>query len=175
MKVKWWAYPSQPIYAILCLRSWSCWAKGMWSKRVQYQKECFAWKSEMSKIFRTWGRIDEIRYLGSPCRKRWVFPLVYADQGQLTCETHRLGSTVARPKLKGIDGGLFVWVVCGESHMYCNEGIHFYTCSVVVGPTLLICSMIYGSTGAIHFYQLAKILTGYELTGAWSSGTLGKR
>lgn len=35
-----------------------------------------------------------------------------------------------------------------------------------------ICSMIYGSTGATHFDQLAKILTGYEqlTTGARSSG-----
>nr|UFH78302.1 NADH dehydrogenase subunit 2 [Chlorophytum comosum] len=32
------------------------------------------------------------------------------------------------------------------------------------------CSMIYGSTGATHFDQLAKILTGYEITGARSSG-----
>nr|AUT19996.1 NADH dehydrogenase subunit 2 [Oryza coarctata] len=32
------------------------------------------------------------------------------------------------------------------------------------------CSMIYGSTGATHFDQLAKILTGYEITGAQSSG-----
>lgn len=30
--------------------------------------------------------------------------------------------------------------------------------------------MIYGSTGATHFDQLAKILTGYEITGARSSG-----
>ncbi|KAF4348299.1 hypothetical protein F8388_020604 (mitochondrion) [Cannabis sativa] len=42
--------------------------------------------------------------------------------------------------------------------------------SVVVGPTHPICSMIYGSTGATHFDQLAKILTGYEITGARSSG-----
>jgi len=32
--------------------------------------------------------------------------------------------------------------------------------------------MIYGSTGATHFDQLAKILTGYEITGAPSSGIL---
>nr|QMS45300.1 NADH dehydrogenase subunit 2 [Burmannia itoana] len=37
---------------------------------------------------------------------------------------------------------------------------------------LLFCSMIYGSTGATHFDQLAKILTGYEITGARSSGIL---
>ncbi|CAK8575661.1 unnamed protein product [Lathyrus sativus] len=30
--------------------------------------------------------------------------------------------------------------------------------------------MIYGSTGATHFDQLAMILTGYEITGARSSG-----
>ncbi|KAL1333232.1 hypothetical protein AAHE18_11G084600 [Arachis hypogaea] len=30
--------------------------------------------------------------------------------------------------------------------------------------------MIYGSTGATHFDQLANILTGYEITGAQSSG-----
>nr|QMS45304.1 NADH dehydrogenase subunit 2 [Geosiris aphylla] len=35
---------------------------------------------------------------------------------------------------------------------------------------LLFCSMIYGSTGATHFDQLAKIFTGYEITGARSSG-----
>nr|QMS45293.1 NADH dehydrogenase subunit 2 [Apteria aphylla] len=37
---------------------------------------------------------------------------------------------------------------------------------------LLFCSMIYGSTGATNFDQLAKILTGYEITGALSSGIL---
>nr|QKI32005.1 ATPase subunit 9 [Ombrophytum subterraneum] len=31
----------------------------MRSKRVQDRKECVAWKSEMSKILRTRGRIDE--------------------------------------------------------------------------------------------------------------------
>nr|QGW55211.1 NADH dehydrogenase subunit 2 [Nicotiana tabacum]QGW55276.1 NADH dehydrogenase subunit 2 [Nicotiana tabacum] len=35
---------------------------------------------------------------------------------------------------------------------------------------VIACSMIYGSTGATHFDQLAKILTGYEITGARSSG-----
>ncbi|KAD0319323.1 hypothetical protein E3N88_44458 [Mikania micrantha] len=60
--------------------------------------------------------------------------------------------------------------VCGESRTYGNEGVRVYTCSVVVGPTHPICSMIYGSTGATHFDQLAKILTGYEITGARSSG-----
>uniref|UniRef100_UPI0030E5E0F7 NADH dehydrogenase subunit 2 n=1 Tax=Aechmea fasciata TaxID=326768 RepID=UPI0030E5E0F7 len=38
------------------------------------------------------------------------------------------------------------------------------------GILLFGCSMIYGSTGATHFDQLAKILTGYEITGAPSSG-----
>lgn len=38
------------------------------------------------------------------------------------------------------------------------------------GIFLFGCSMIYGSTGATHFDQLAKILTGYEITGARSSG-----
>nr|YP_009532255.1 NADH dehydrogenase subunit 2 [Chrysanthemum boreale]YP_010745470.1 NADH dehydrogenase subunit 2 [Chrysanthemum x morifolium]AYA29366.1 NADH dehydrogenase subunit 2 [Chrysanthemum boreale]WEU53264.1 NADH dehydrogenase subunit 2 [Chrysanthemum x morifolium] len=38
------------------------------------------------------------------------------------------------------------------------------------GILLFGCSMIYGSTGATHFDQLAKILTGYEITGARSSG-----
>ena len=33
-----------------------------------------------------------------------------------------------------------------------------------------ICSMIYGSTGATHVDQLSKILTGYEIIGAQSSG-----
>lgn len=51
-----------------------------------------------------------------------------------------------------------------------RRGVRVYTCSVVVGPTHPICSMIYGSTGATHFDQLAKILTGYEITGAPSSG-----
>ena len=51
-----------------------------------------------------------------------------------------------------------------------RRGVRVYTCSVVVGPTHPICSMIYGSTGATHFDQLAKILTGYEITGARSSG-----
>ena len=51
------------------------------------------------------------------------------------------------------------------------RGVRVYTCSVVVGPTHPICSMIYGSTGATHFDQLAKILTGYEITSAQSSGT----
>jgi NADH-ubiquinone oxidoreductase chain 2 len=48
------------------------------------------------------------------------------------------------------------------------RGVRVYTCSVVVGSTHPICSMIYGSTKATHFDQLAKILTGYE--GARSSG-----
>lgn len=51
-----------------------------------------------------------------------------------------------------------------------TRGVRVYTCSVVVGPTHPICSMIYGSTGATHFDQLAKILTGYEITGVRSSG-----
>nr|BCT43321.1 NADH dehydrogenase subunit 2 [Musella lasiocarpa] len=38
------------------------------------------------------------------------------------------------------------------------------------GILLFGCSMIYGSTGATHFDQLAKIFTGYEITGAPSSG-----
>jgi len=50
-----------------------------------------------------------------------------------------------------------------------TRGVRVYTCSVV-GPTHPICSMIYGSTGATHFDQLAKIFTGYEITGARSSG-----
>lgn len=59
--------------------------------------------------------------------------------------------------------------VCGESRTYGNEGgSRLYV--VVWGPTYPICSMIYGSTGATHFDQLAKILTGYEITGARSSG-----
>lgn len=53
-----------------------------------------------------------------------------------------------------------------------TRGVRVYTCSVVVGPTHPLCSMIYGSTGATHFDQLAKILTGYEITGARSSGIL---
>ncbi|XP_055836192.1 uncharacterized protein LOC129904644 [Solanum dulcamara] len=51
-----------------------------------------------------------------------------------------------------------------------TRGVRIYTCSVVLRPTHPICSMIYGSTGATHFDQLAKILTGYEITGARSSG-----
>ena len=55
---------------------------------------------------KAWGA-NGIRYPGSPCRKRWVFALGLRGSGaQLTRETLRLGSTVARPKLKGIDGGL---------------------------------------------------------------------
>lgn len=69
-----------------------------------------------------------------------------------------------------MDLGVFVRAICGESRSYGNEGVCVYTCSVVVGPTHPICSMIYGSTGATHFDQLAKILTGYEITGARSSG-----
>ena len=71
-----------------------------------------------------------------------------------------------------MDLGVFVRAVCGESRTYGNEGgsLLVYTCSVVVGPTHPICSMIYGSTGATHFDQLAKIFTGYEITGARSSG-----
>lgn len=57
--------------------------------------------------------------------------------------------------------------VCGESRTYGNEG---GSRLLVLGPTHPICSMIYGSTGATHFDQLAKILTGYEITGARSSG-----
>nr|UIF91913.1 NADH dehydrogenase subunit 2 [Crocus sativus] len=38
------------------------------------------------------------------------------------------------------------------------------------GILLFGCDMIYGSTGATHFDQLAKIFTGYEITGARSSG-----
>ena len=61
--------------------------------------------------------------------------------------------------------------VCGESRTYGNEGgSRLYVFSVVFGPTHPICSMIYGSIGATHFDQLAKILTGYEITGARSSG-----
>nr|QUV77422.1 NADH dehydrogenase subunit 2 [Dolichandrone spathacea] len=59
-----------------------------------------------------------------------------------------------------MDLGVFVRAVCGENRTYGNEG----------GSRLYICSMIYGSTGATHFDQLAKILTGYEITGARSSG-----
>ncbi|KAM1233470.1 hypothetical protein ACFX2J_003169 [Malus domestica] len=69
-----------------------------------------------------------------------------------------------------MDLGVFVRAVRGESHTYDNKGVRVYTCSVVVGPTHPIYSMIYGSTGATHFDQLAKILTGYEITGARSSG-----
>ncbi|KAJ6822530.1 NADH dehydrogenase subunit 2 [Iris pallida] len=57
-----------------------------------------------------------------------------------------------------MDDGVFVRAVCGESRTYSsNEGVHVYTCSMVVGPTHPICSMIYGSTGATHLDQLAKI------------------
>ena len=66
-----------------------------------------------------------------------------------------------------MDDRVFVRAVCGESRTYGNEGGSLL---YVVGPTHPICSMIYGSTGATHFDQLAKILTGYEITGARSSG-----
>ena len=69
-------------------------------------------KSEGSSLgpYRRWGAkawgANRIRYPGSPCRKRWVFALGLRGSGaQLTRETLRLGSTVARLKLKGIDGG----------------------------------------------------------------------
>ncbi|RRT51023.1 hypothetical protein B296_00005635 [Ensete ventricosum] len=63
---------------------------------------------------------------------------------------------------------VFVRAVCGESCTYGNEG--GVQSSSAVWPTHPICSMIYGSTGATHFDQLAKIFTGYEITGAQSSG-----
>ncbi|MCD7473243.1 hypothetical protein HAX54_014959 [Datura stramonium] len=69
-----------------------------------------------------------------------------------------------------MDLGVFVRAVCGESHTYGSEAGLLYTCNVVLRPTHPICSMIYGYTRATHFYQLAKILTGYEITGARSSG-----
>lgn len=62
--------------------------------------------------------------------------------------------------------------VCGESRTYGNEGGSMRSIRVFVVVHLAhpICSMIYGSTGATHFDQLAKILTGYEITGVRSSG-----
>jgi len=66
-----------------------------------------------------------------------------------------------------MDDRVFVRAVCGESRTYGNEGGSLL---YVVGPTDPICSMIYGSTGATHFDQLAKIFTGYEISGARSSG-----
>ena len=64
--------------------------------------------------------------------------------------------------------------VCGESRTYGNEGGSMRSIPirvfVVVHLAHPICSMIYGSTGATHFDQLAKILTGYEITGVRSSG-----
>ncbi|TMW90542.1 hypothetical protein EJD97_015570 [Solanum chilense] len=51
-----------------------------------------------------------------------------------------------------------------------TKGIRMYTCSGVLRRTHPICSMIFGSTRATHFYQLAKILTRYEIAGARSSG-----
>jgi len=67
-----------------------------------------------------------------------------------------------------VDLGVFVWTVCGATHTVTTR-VCVYTCSVVRGRTHPICSMIYGSTRATHFNQLAKILTGYEITGARSS------
>lgn len=58
--------------------------------------------------------------------------------------------------------------VCGESRTYGFLGGSISQCSGFFSHP--ICSMIYGSTGATHFDQLAKILTGYEITGARSSG-----
>ena len=63
-----------------------------------------------------------------------------------------------------VDGRVFVRAVCGENRTYGTEG------GLRHRPTHPICSMIYGSTGATHFDQLAKILTGYEISGAQSSG-----
>nr|GFA41278.1 NADH dehydrogenase subunit 2, mitochondrial [Tanacetum cinerariifolium] len=82
---------------------------------------------------------------------------------------HMIGEERWKKRL-GMNLGVFVRAVCGKSRTYGNEGVCVYTCGVVVGPTHPICSMIYGSTGATHFDQLAKILTGYEITGARSSG-----
>lgn len=53
--------------------------------------------------------------------------------------------------------------VCGDSRTYGFKG----GSAIDAYP---ICSMIYGSTGATHFDQLAQIITGYEITGARSSG-----
>ena len=61
----------------------------------------------------------------------------------------------------------------GESSTYGNErgwGDFESICGVLVGPTHPICSIIYGSIGATHFDQLAKIFTRCEITGAQSSG-----
>ena len=54
--------------------------------------------------------------------------------------------------------------VCGESRTYGFLGGSISQCSGFFSHP--ICSMIYGSTGATHFDQLAKILTGYEITGS---------
>ncbi|XP_047267176.1 NADH-ubiquinone oxidoreductase chain 2-like [Capsicum annuum] len=57
-----------------------------------------------------------------------------------------------------------------EIRTYGNKRVCIYMCSVDLMPTYCISSMIYGSTGATHFDQLAKILTGYKINGARSSG-----
>jgi len=57
-----------------------------------------------------------------------------------------------------------VRAVCGESRTYGFLGGSISQCSGFFSHP--ICSMIYGSTGATHFDQLAKILTGYEITGS---------
>ena len=60
--------------------------------------------------------------------------------------------------------------VCGESRTYGFEGGFVSVFIFILLCTYPICSMIYGSTGATHFDQLAKIMTGYELTSLSSSG-----
>ena len=58
---------------------------------------------------KAWGATG-IRYPVSPCSQLCRFLLGFMNSGsQLTQETDRLGSTIARLKLKGIDGGPHKW------------------------------------------------------------------
>ena len=58
---------------------------------------------------KAWGATG-IRYPVSPCSQQCRFLLgFYGSGSQLTQETDRLGSTIARLKLKGIDGGPHKW------------------------------------------------------------------
>ena len=58
---------------------------------------------------KAWGATG-IRYPVSPCSQRcWFLPGFYDSGSPQTLETNRLGSTIARLKLKGIDGGPHKW------------------------------------------------------------------
>ena len=100
--------------------SWNqfTWDRGQWNfmcrgKSVDLRRNA---KSEGSSLgpYRRWGTkawgANRIRYPSSPYCKWWVFALgLHRSGAQLTHETLCLGSTVTRPKLKGIDRGVHNW------------------------------------------------------------------